>query len=355
MDGELVTAPLTEALKEWREPKGPLRVQSATAEEFLAREYPEKEPLVAGLLHRRDLVAFGARRRNGKTTFLTNLGVALAAPATDFLGYSIPKRRRSLLLILEDDPGEYQNFLKRIVGGRDLAGCVRVLTREDFQQAEVRIDAADETFQNMVIRNASAHEADLVVIDNLAHVVNADFNDAKRIHGAMKFVYQLASEVDCAVIIAAHPRKEGSEEKISLEENKTHFFESIMGSSMFINTTGSLWALERRDEMAVFVGGRQRSEGTDATVYIQRDDEGWFQVLDAAVTNLPNALNTPQRHQAWQLLPKPGMSFGYNEGHAMVKAAMKSTSTYSEWMALCRRLKVIIDTPDGRLVKALGT
>src|SRR5712691_4476583 len=143
------------------------RLVAATAEEFLAREYPEKEPLAEHLLHRRDLVAFGARRRNGKTTFLTNLAVALAVPASEFLGYAIPSRRRTLLLILEDDPGEYQNFLRSIVGAAHLDGAVRVLTREDFHNAEVVIDAADPTFQSMVRSNAFRHEADLVVLDIL--------------------------------------------------------------------------------------------------------------------------------------------------------------------------------------------
>jgi hypothetical protein len=331
-----------------------LRLQATTAEEFLAREYPEKEPLARGLLHRRDLVALGARRRNGKTTFLSNLAVALAsAPA--FLGYEIPEPRRTLLLVLEDDPGEYQNFLRRIVGHRQLKGAVRVLTREDFQEADVRVDAADPHFQSLVIKNAAAHRADLTVIDNLAHIVGANYNDPTRIHNAMRFVYNLASGVDCAVIIAAHPRKEGAEEKISLEQNKTAFFEAIMGSSHFINSTGSLWALERRDDMAVFVGGRQRSEGTDSVIYIQRDDEGWFHVLDAAVKNLPNVLNTETRQHAWELLPRPGIPFGYNEGVALVKPAMKSSSTYAEWMVQCRRVRVIIETPDGRLTKVAGT
>ena len=58
-----------------------------TAEDFLARKFPEKEPLIEHLLHRRDLVALGARRRHGKTSFLTNMAVAMAIPVPDFLGH----------------------------------------------------------------------------------------------------------------------------------------------------------------------------------------------------------------------------------------------------------------------------
>jgi len=60
------------------------------AEDFLKQPMPPKEPLVQDLLHRRDLVALGARRRNGKTSFVTDLAVALALGAGEFLGYAIP-------------------------------------------------------------------------------------------------------------------------------------------------------------------------------------------------------------------------------------------------------------------------
>ena len=179
-----------------------------TAEDFLARKFPEKEPLIEHLLHRRDLVALGARRRHGKTSFLTNMAVAMAIPVPDFLGYRIPERRRTLMLALEDDPGEYQNFLRAFVGNNNLHGALRVMTREHFHDADVQIDATNSLFQELVFSEAMAHKADDVVFDNLAHIVNADYNDSKKIHNAMKFVYRLAADVNCVTIIAAHPRKD---------------------------------------------------------------------------------------------------------------------------------------------------
>jgi hypothetical protein len=47
-----------------------------SGEDFLARTFPPKEPLATGLLNRRGLITLGARRRNGKTTFVTDLAVA---------------------------------------------------------------------------------------------------------------------------------------------------------------------------------------------------------------------------------------------------------------------------------------
>src|SRR5579862_5993507 len=110
----------------------PSPVKAWTGEEFLQRTFPTKEPLVEGLLNRRDLVSLAARRRHGKTSLVTGLAVALAAPAKEFIGYPIPEPRRSLLLILEDDPGEYQQKLKKVIGGRETAGRIKIITRDDF-------------------------------------------------------------------------------------------------------------------------------------------------------------------------------------------------------------------------------
>jgi HK97 family phage major capsid protein len=71
-------------------------------------------------------------------------------------------------------------------------------------------------------------------------------------------------------------------------------------------------------------------------------------------TRVGLVLNTSNRKQAWTLLPDPPASFGYNEGEQLVKPAMRSGSTYNAWMRDCRRLKVILDLPDGKLCKAAG-
>jgi hypothetical protein len=330
-----------------------IKVVAVTAEDYLRREYPAKEPLIDGLIHKRDMIAFGARRRHGKTTLLTNMAVAMAVPEADFIGYRIPERRKSLLLMLEDDPGEYQHTLRKLVGQRKMEGAIKVLTRVDFYQEDVSLDARSQSFQAVVRFNAGLHQPDLIVLDNLAQVVNADYNDATKIQDLMKFCFKLTSEFDCAVLVAAHPRKQGDNPP-NIADAPELFFESIMGSSHFINSTGSLWGMERRDELgySVFVGGRQRSEGTHGVSHIRRRDDGWFELIDEAKANLPLVLNTSVRQKAWSLLPEPTITFGYRQGEALVKPAMAS-GTYAAWIKDCRRLRVIVETGD-RLAKAPG-
>jgi hypothetical protein len=97
------------------------------------------------------------------------------------------------------------------------------------------------------------------------------FDDPERIHSYHQVVYQLARDFDAAVICAAHPRKNSGAkpDKITLEGDSEAFFESIMGSSHFINSTGSLWGLERNREKntTLFVGGRQRGNGEEHAIH----------------------------------------------------------------------------------------
>ena len=332
-------------------------VRALSGEQFLKVEIPEKEPVIEGLVHRRDLVAFAARRRHGKTSVMINMAAEGAVGALHFLGYKIRQAFRSLLVLVEDDPRELQDRLRSLIGDRDAGGRLRVITRDDFHAHEVPIEASNHEFQLLIWTLAQAHRPDLIVLDNLAHLIGADYNNPERVHKLMKFVYQLARAFNCAIILAAHPRKQGlGDERVTLAGDPEMFFESIMGTSHFINSTGSLWGLERdlAHDYSRFLAGRQRSEGSQQLFYIRQGDNGRFEVLDEAATNLPLVLNTDQRSRAWELLPEPPGSFGYREGRGLVRPALRSSDTYAKWIRECRRLHVVVDSDDGKLRKADG-
>src|SRR5262249_60346667 len=74
-----------------REEKKGLALRTQTLEDFLEKDLPPKEPLIEGVLYRRDTISLVGRRRHGKTTLIGNLSLALSLPLSDFLGYSIPQ------------------------------------------------------------------------------------------------------------------------------------------------------------------------------------------------------------------------------------------------------------------------
>ena len=274
-------------------PPGKQNVQ--TLLDFLAKEQPVKEPLADGLLYSRDLTSLTGRRRHGKTTLISNLGLALTLPNQDFMGYQIPEARRVVIFYLEDDAAELQQRFVQMLDGREPPQGLALYTKEDFYRRQIPIDAMAENFQRFVLEVCASFHPDLVVFDNLAHLIGADYNDSKKIHKLITFLYRVQQKCNVAVLIAAHPRKRDMKHGIpSLQDDPEGFFEECMGSSHFINSTGSLWGIDRNEKTGrtCFLGGTQRLTGTQGIACLEKDDSGWLHVVDGFELNFPLAVNT---------------------------------------------------------------
>jgi len=320
-----------------------------TLERFFEKPIPPKEPLVMGLLYRRDIVALAGRRRHGKTTFIGNLALALVLGLGDFLGHPIVSVARVLVLYLEDDAGELQEKLKRMCAGRPAGERLALYTREDFYRANIPIHVTDKKFQDFVFGLCTAHRPDLIILDNLAHLVGGDYSNPKLIHNLNMFEFQLAQNFNAAIITPAHPRKRdktpnalGFDSTPRLRQDPEGFFEEVMGSSHFVNSCGSLWGIERdmKSDLTDFLGGTQRLNGQQTMLLLQKEDGDWLQPIDDFEVKLARALNTPAREKAWALLPEGRYSYG--EGEKAVKPAMKSDSTFSEWHRHCLEVGVVL-------------
>src|SRR5215472_8697741 len=152
----------------------------STLGEFLGTTLPKKEPLVDGLIYRRDNCTLVGRRRHGKTTLVSNLVLALTLPRPDFLGYSIPEARRVAIFYLEDDPAELQEKLKLQRGTGDTADRLHLFTKEDVFGAGARTSASDEKFLRYVEEKCLEAKPDLIVFDILSHLLEGDYNNAQR-------------------------------------------------------------------------------------------------------------------------------------------------------------------------------
>lgn len=323
-----------------------------TAEEFLRRELPPKEPLIEGLLYRRDIVAFAGRRRHGKTTFLGSLVTALTIPKSEFLGYAIPKGMRVVAFFLEDDAREIQDKLNSMSGG-SFGGRLAVYTRDDFFRDKIPMAVSNRAFRDRVKEICAQHRADLIVIDNLAHLIGADYNNSTKIHEVFSFAWEL-TRLNPSVIIAAHPRKRSKNKgdifssNVTLRSDPEDFFEEVMGSSHFVNSCGSLWGIERNIETnrTDFLGGTQRLNGEQSLMLLEKSEDGSFRlVTDDWEEAHRLALNTTARKKAWELLPLGW--FTYTDAEEAVKTAMKSSSTFNTWFNQLRRLGMLLHADDG--------
>jgi hypothetical protein len=308
--------------------------------DFYQRKLPAKEPLVEGILFRRDIIGFIGRRRDGKTSLALNLGLRLAGGTSQFLGYQVPCPKRVLMIYLEDDPAEIQNRLHEMTGGC-LDERLIIQTREDFDKLMIRVDERSNAFMEAVRRICDCAKPDLIVIDNVAHCLAGDFNNPKAVHSLVIFARDLTQTYNAAVMMPAHPRKRSQEAKslpVKLRRDPHLFFEEVLGSSHFINNCGSLWGIERNRETETsdFVAGSQRVTGDDSVAVLRMDDAKWFHVLDDKEQNLELLLKTDKRRAAWARLPE---HFTFDEG---VQSSGLSRGGFSNLKREAQRLGLLV-------------
>jgi hypothetical protein len=282
-------------------PPQPFRPQSVS--EFLDRDFPPKEPLIEGILFRRDLISLTGRRRHGKTTLLHNLAIAGALGHQEYLGFKISRPFKTVSFYLEDDGGEMQEKIRRMLKGAKTDNF-HLYTRTDFMESGIPIWLKDPRFRQRIIAACAALNPDLIVLDNLGMLISAKYTDAEEIHKLMEFVFGLSQTFNAAVLIAAHPRKGSSVEKpnggsITLADDPEKFFEETMGSSHFVNSTGSLWGIERSGDHTDLLLGTQRLTGTHTLTAVEKNDNEWFERVSDLKTAERSVINTVTRQKAW--------------------------------------------------------
>jgi hypothetical protein len=341
-----------------KEKSGQASIEPQTLSAFLKRKFPPKEPLIEGVLYRRDQISLTGRRRHGKTTLLGNIAIA-GALGNDYLGFKIPHAFNTVAFLLEDDPGELQDKFCGMLGNEEMPKRVHIYTRNDFVAKQIPIDMGNPKFREFVLSRCLCNDCkpDLVMFDNLGMLIGADYNNSKRIHSLTDVTYKLTQQLNAAVLIAAHPRKGagttldtfGDREKVTLANNPEEFFEATMGSSHFINSTGSLWGIERNEEdQTTILLGSQRVTGRQSITRAEKNENGWFELLDDKELAFAAAVNTPKRAKAWRLLPKPPATFSYLEAETLFSSQkVLAPSNFNAWFKELRRVGLIAEpTPE---------
>jgi len=327
-------------------------IDAWTSEEFIHRHFDERKPLYENLIHTRDFTSLTARRRQGKTAFSLNIAFQGGA-GQPFLGYKAPQPFRTLAIFLEDDGGELQEKVKKMLQGRKPNENVKLISKDDFFERKIDIGCKRKPFRDAVEFWADRHKPDLIILDNFAQIVEAEFNDSKEVHILKEWCYGLAKEYNAAILVPAHPKKitdTNPKKMIRLHGNAEMFAEQTMGSSHFINSTGNLWALELDSGSGetTFALGRQRAEGSWCEHVARLDENGWFHLVDSFDKQFAAVCNNRARLEAWNALPK---LFSFNEGWKMVNKIISSKSTYSNFIRQCLQAKLLVRDSGGRFEK----
>jgi len=176
---------------------------------------------------------------------------------------------------------------------------------------------------------------DLVIFDNLSHLVGANYNDSEKIHKLVVFAYKLNKRYNCTVMFMAHPRKQNGDFQVKLTDSPEQFFEEILGSSHMINSTGTLWGVQRFDEATYFVGGAQRYTGYQSAMALELGDDGWFVVSGDSNSQFDLVVSTEKRRLSWTSLPE---TFTFSEAYGAAQKYLASKNSFSAfWNELSSR------------------
>jgi hypothetical protein len=330
--------------KQWEEEAKKARrpFPALTVSEFLEKKLRPLTPLIGNILHAQEVVALVARRRNGKTTLLTDMLMTAADGEPDWLGFEIPSPVSSLYVYLDDAPGLVQDHVRQRVQRRP-HDRFRILTRDEFRLTGWSIRPQDPPTDFMIRLRDTVEEfrPQILVLDNAALMLEGDYNNSARVMALVNYAIDLAADFQCSVIIPVHPRKHprGKDaQKVSLAQDAELFFEEVMGSSVIINHAPNLWGIER-DYMTGLTTARfgaQRTTGEDSLMYLAfEEDSQRFRVLFGP-ENMTLLLKTHKRQLAWNALPD---SFSFEQGAELVaKVAQMARSTYANFLAESRRL-----------------
>lgn len=344
--------------------------QPQDAGTFMQRNFPPKEPLIENILYKRDMASLTGRRRHGKTTFVLNLAVAGASGRADYLGYRITRPFTTVLFLLEDDGREIQDKLNRMRREAKIDPArLHLYDRQYFYERGIHINIEDAKFQKLVLAAAEAAKqasglVDLIVFDNLGMLIGAEYNNPTKIQAMMNLIFQLTQRYDAAVLIAAHPKKgnklDNAGNSISLRNDPEKFFEETMGSSHFINSTGSLWGIERdrKNGRTDILLGAQRAADTESFTLVEKTDNDWLERVDDLAVALETVVNTKPRKEAWDLLPND-RAFTYLEAKQLVgqatqpgrKPPMKSSGSFNPWFNDLLRVKLIVEVNENGQTK----
>lgn len=321
-----------------------------TLKDFLKVELPESELLIDGLLYRRDLVALQGRRREGKTTLIMQLALSLACtPLQKFIGKAIPKPRRVLAYLLEDDARQLQDRFKKMLTaededeewkeylesgeGEEGGGRLLIRTKDDFAEIGVPRDVGSPEFRKLVEDDCAEFKPDVLIFDNLGVLIGADYTEHTKVQAYTSFVEFLSNKYNCAALTATHLRKNDRTKPVDIIQDGDGWFEENMGSSHFMNSHGSMWGLQKspeEDGTTYFRGGAQRKFGFSQLIPMHLHNS-WFESVDDFMAACEMVLRTVKRKKAWDKLPP---EFTFDMGKLAVKQVMSEKAFSNLWTEL---------------------
>ena len=179
---------------------------SYSLQDFLLAEFPSPEHLVevvndkgeviSGLIPQNSTVMIFSMPHHLKSFFTTSLALACTMPGIKFGKLLVRKPIRTLLIQMEDFPGQLQWRIKQLSAGFDIdSKNLRILPRCDHKGNKIDITLPNAASVTAIKREIEDFGADHVIFDVLRRIVNVDLNSQK---DSAEFLEQMDSFRYCS-------------------------------------------------------------------------------------------------------------------------------------------------------------
>lgn len=184
------------------------KLKSYFLDEFLSAKFPIPEHLVEGVIPRGGTVLIVALPHRMKSWFTTSLALACTRAGEALGKLNVIRPVRTLLMQMEDFPGELQYRIGQLALANQFLGCdpkaLKIVPRCQF-------NLPDEDWYQELLREVTELNADVVVLDVVRRIFRGDINSPKDTTAFLEAIDRLRDATGCAVVLVHHENKKGEE------------------------------------------------------------------------------------------------------------------------------------------------
>ena len=250
-------------------------VRLYTVKELRSASFNEPEPLVDGLIARGETVLLVGRPKTGKSLLTEQCAICLSR-GVPFLGRSITRKQRVLLLDLENRPAVAQlRFAKMCEPHEDDQNIVIYAPLSLIDNA-LTLEGEGFTELEQMVRD---HKPDVLIIDTWRLLIGpVDENKSEVVLEGLRRLSRLRSLIaDITIILVHHLRKQQNGNPVLLRDDPYSWVESVSGHHALVGHVDCIWGLEReqvgRGEELIVFGGVARSTASICIVLEHDPDQ----------------------------------------------------------------------------------
>jgi len=178
--------------------------------DFLQIDFPQPEHLVEGLIPKGEKIMIIAMPHRMKSWFTTSMALAATRAGTILGKLVVPKPVRTMLVQVEDSPGEVQKRLRALLGTSQFMDIdpdnLRIVDRTEFQEFNA-------FWCERLVRQAIEWRADLIIFDvlRLLFITHGDINSSTDCGLFLQIIDKIRTETGAAVCLVHHENRKGAE------------------------------------------------------------------------------------------------------------------------------------------------